>query len=94
MDVFDILIDDFFSCVMSLRYKFADKIFFSFISQKQAVQVPSSKGRCPREGLPLCNKSVSIMGNTVKPLPSYSLRYSFTDAFTAILPNQVWELAF
>lgn len=32
------------SCVMSLMSKFADKIFFSFIAQKQVIQVPPSEG--------------------------------------------------
>lgn len=33
----------------------------------------SFRSTFPREGLPLCSRSASIMGNTVKPLYSYSL---------------------
>lgn len=37
------------SSVMSLTYKFADKMF-SFIAQKQAVQVPPSEGHVLEKG--------------------------------------------
>lgn len=77
------------SFVMSLMYKFADKIFFSFIAQKQVMQAPPSEG-------PFLEKGVFVqqISKCKPPTLPYSLRNNFIDDFTARFPNHVWELAF
>lgn len=78
---------------MSLMYKFADKIHFIHCS-KASCTGSSFRRTFPREGLPLYNKWLSIMGNCQPPTLLQPQKQSFIDSFTARFPNQLWEVAF